>query len=55
MKLISGVIIGNSNYIGTNLNGCILNLPPKEINPIMFLQKKFYIDKNDRTAHFFGY
>ena len=35
MKIISGRIIGNSNYIGTNLNGWIQNLPPKWIN-LMF-------------------
>ena len=40
MNLISGVMIGNFNYIGTNLNGWIQNLPPKEITPIQFLQKK---------------
>ena len=40
-KLISGGMIGNYNYIGTNLNGWIQNIPPKEINPILFLQKSF--------------
>ena len=54
MKLISGEIIGNSNGIGTKLNGSILNLPPKKINLILFLQF-FYIDKSDRTAHFVVY
>ena len=39
MKLISGGMIGNSNCIGTNLNGWIQNIPPKEINPIQFIQK----------------
>ena len=53
MKLILGGIIGNSNYIGTNLNGWIQHLPPKYINP-MFLQKN-YIDKNDKKDHFFGF
>ena len=39
MKLISGGMIGNCNCIGTILNGWIQNRPPKEINPIQFLQK----------------
>ena len=39
MKLISGGMIGDYNCIGTNLNGLILNLPSKEINPFLFLQK----------------
>ena len=55
MKLISGGMIGNSNRIDTNLKGWIQNIPPKEINPIMFLQKKFYSNKNYRTAHWVGY
>ena len=41
----SGGIIGNSNCIGTNLNGWILNLPPTEINPIVFLKKRFTLIK----------
>ena len=41
MKLISGGIIGNSNCIGTNFNGSILNLTPKELNPFLILQKRF--------------
>ena len=47
-------MIVDSNCIGTSLNGLILNQPPKELNPIQFLQKKLYISKNDRTAHFVG-
>ena len=39
MNIIGGGIIGNSNCIGTSLNGFILNQPPKELNPIQFLQK----------------
>ena len=54
MKLISGGMIQNSNLIGTNLNGWILNIPQKEINPIQFLQKKIHCE-NFRTAHFVGY
>ena len=54
MKLISGGIIGNSNCIGKHLKGWILNLNPKEINPILYIEK-VYIDKNDRTAHLVGY
>ena len=45
MKLISGGIIGNSNCIGTNLNGLILNLTPKELNPFLFLQKSYILVK----------
>ena len=55
MKLISGGMIVNSNSIGTNLNGYILNLTPKELNPFSVSSKKFYIDKSDRTAHFVGH
>ena len=54
MKLTGGGLIGNSNYIGTCLNGLILNQPPKELNPFQFL-KKNYVSKNDRTAHFVGH
>ena len=36
MNIIGGGMIGNSNCIGTNLNGLILNQPPKELNPIQF-------------------
>ena len=43
MKLIGGVIIGNYNYIGTSLNGLILNITPKELNPFMSLQKSFIL------------
>ena len=42
MNLIGGGIIGNSNCIGTSLNGFILNQPPKELNPIQFLQNFLY-------------
>ena len=54
MKLISGGMIGDSNWIGTSLNVSILNIPPKELNPFLFLQKTFYNSKSDRTAHFVG-
>ena len=47
-------MIGNSNCIGTNFNGSILNITPKELNSFLFLQKKFYISKSDRTYHFVG-
>ena len=40
MRLISGVMIGNSNYIGTKLNRLIQEVKLKGINPIQFLQKK---------------
>ena len=45
MKLISGGMIGDYNCIVTNLNGWILNITPKEINPILFLQKSFTLIK----------
>ena len=58
MNLIGGGMIGNTNCIGTSLNGLILNQPlnqpPKELNLFQFLQK-FYINENDRTAHFVGH
>ena len=40
MKLISGVIIGYSNYIGTSLNGLIQEVKPKGIKPFQFIQNK---------------
>ena len=39
MKLISGGMIGNSNCIGTILNGIVQELKSKGKNPIQFLQK----------------
>ena len=39
MKLTIGGMIVDSYCIGTNLNELILNLPSKEINPFLFLQK----------------
>ena len=41
MKLISGGMIKNSNYIGTSLNGLIQEVKLKGKNPIQFLQKSF--------------
>ena len=55
MKLISGGMIGNSNYIGTSVDGWIQKLSLKGINPIQFLQKKFYLNKNDRKDHWVGH
>ena len=55
INLIGGGMIGNSNCIGTSFNGLILNIPPKELNPFLSLQKNNYIGKNDRTAHFVGH
>ena len=55
MKLTSGVMIGNSNCIGTNLIRWILNLPPKRYKPYSVSSETFYIDKNDRTAHWVGH
>ena len=42
LKLIVGGMIGDSNCIGTSLNGLILNIPPKELNPLLLLQKVLY-------------
>ena len=42
LNLIGGGMIGNSNYIGTCLNGLIQNQPPKQLNPFQFLQKVIY-------------
>ena len=39
MRIIVGVIIGNSNYSGTSLNGLIQEVKSKGKNPIQFLQK----------------
>ena len=51
MKLISGGMIGNYNYIGTSLNGLIINLTPKELNPFLFLRKCFILVKMIQTKH----
>ena len=42
MKLISGGMIGNSNYIGTRLNGWIQNLSLKGNNPIQFFKNVLF-------------
>ena len=39
MKLISGRIIGNSDYIGTIFNGRIQSLKPTEIKPFSVSSK----------------
>ena len=44
-------MVGNYNYIGTSLNVWIQKLSLKRINPVQFLQKKFYLNKNDITSH----
>ena len=49
MKLVSGGMIGKSNYIGTRLNGLIQKLLSKEINPFQFFNYKNY-----RTPHWVG-
>ena len=38
MKLTGGEMIGNSNYIGTCLNGLIQNKQLNELDPFQFLQ-----------------
>ena len=54
MNIISGVIIGDSNYIGTRLNGRIKNISTKGINPIQFLKIYIYLNKNYITARWVG-
>ena len=54
MKLICGGIIGNSNYIGTILNGLIQEVKKSKKNPFQLLTKK-YINKGDRTSHWVGH
>ena len=41
MRLISGVMIGESNYTRTSLNEWIQEVKPKGINPFQFLQEMF--------------
>ena len=41
MRLISGGMIGNSNCIGTSLNGLIQEVKSKGKTPVQFLQKSF--------------
>ena len=41
MKLISGGMIGNSNYIGRILSGSIQEVKSKGINPFQFLHINF--------------
>ena len=41
IKLISGGMVVNSNYIETSLNGWIQNLSSNGINPIQFIQKSY--------------
>ena len=48
-------MIGNSNYIGTCLNGLIQNQELNELKLLSVSSNKFYINNNDRTAHFFGH
>ena len=41
IRLISGEMIGNSNYIGTSLNGCIQEIIPKGIKSFQYLHEIF--------------
>ena len=50
MKLIDIVMIGNSNYIGTSLNGYIQDFASK--GKTLF---SFFKNKSDRTSHWFGH
>ena len=45
MNLIGIGMIGDSNYIGTNLVGSIKEVESKENNPIQFLQRVFLLIK----------
>ena len=47
-------MIGDSNYIGTILNGLIQEVKLKGKTPIQFLQNH-YINKNARTSHWVGH
>ena len=42
INLIGGGMIGDSNFIGTSVNGLILNQPPKELNPFQFIEEVLY-------------
>ena len=42
MKLISGGIIGNSNYIGTRLNGLVQEVKSKGKKPIQFFPENIH-------------
>ena len=55
MNLIDIGIIGDSNYIGTRLNGSIQEVKSKVKKPIQFLQKNGYINKCDRTSYWVGH
>ena len=55
MKIIGGIMIGNSNYIGTRLNGSIQEVKSKVKKPIQFIQKNGYINKCDRTSYWVGH
>ena len=54
MNLIDGGMIGNSNCIGTSLNGSDPKSNPKIVKPFSVSSKQLYIHKNDRAAHFVG-
>ena len=45
MKLISGGVIEDSNFIGTNLNGWFLNSPPTRQTLLCFFKKSFILIK----------
>ena len=54
MKLINGVIIGNSNYIGKSLNGLIKEVKLKG-KPYSISSRKYCINKGDRKYHWIGH
>ena len=55
MRLISGGMIGNSNYIGTSLNGLIQEVKPNGMKPFQFLQINFNLNKVDIKSHWVGH
>ena len=55
MKLISGGMIGNSDYIGTSLNWLIQEVKLKRNKPYSDSSNKFYLNKNDRKYHWVGH
>ena len=54
MRLISIGMIGNSNYIGTSLSELIQEVKSKE-KTYSVPSKKYFIDKDFRTAHLVGH
>ena len=54
MMLIGGGMIGNSNYIGTCLNGLPTSTKNPSKMPYSVSSTKFFKDKNIKTSHWVG-